>query len=139
LYFFALSSAIDFDLSENRIYWTDVKLKTITRVFINGSDIEKIVDLGLESPEGIAFDWIAHNLYWSDTITRRIEMIRIEGGSRKILLWQNLLEPKNVAVDPERGCVFYSILAIIFKLPLNSSIAWFLFIFLFIYFRFVLH
>ena len=91
MYFFALFSAIDFDLSENRIYWTDVKLKTITRVFINGSDIEKIVDLGLESPEGIAFDWIAHNLYWSDTITRRIEMIRIEGGSRKILLWQPLI------------------------------------------------
>jgi len=90
-------------LSENRIYWTDIKLKTITRVFINGSDIEKIVDLGLESPEGIALDWIAHNLYWSDTITRRIEMIRIEGGSRKILLWQNLIEPKNIAVDPQRG------------------------------------
>ncbi|XP_011066151.1 PREDICTED: low-density lipoprotein receptor-related protein 6 isoform X2 [Acromyrmex echinatior] len=102
------ASAIDFDLSENRIYWTDIKLKTITRVFINGSDIEKIVDLGLESPEGIAFDWIAHNLYWSDTITRRIEMIRIEGGSRKILLWQNLLEPKNVAVDPERGHLYWA-------------------------------
>lgn len=65
--------------------------------------MEKIVDLGLESPEGIAFDWIAHNLYWSDTTTRRIEMIRIEGGSRKVLLWQNLIEPKNVAVDPEKG------------------------------------
>lgn len=90
-------------MSENRIYWTDVKLKTITRVFINGSDIEKIVDLGLEAPEGIAFDWIADNLYWSDTITRRIEMMRIEGGSRKILLWQNLIEPKNIAVDPQRG------------------------------------
>lgn len=90
-------------MNENRIYWTDIKLKTITRAFINGSDIERIVDLGLESPEGIAFDWIAHNLYWSDTYTRRIEMIRLESGSRKVLLWQNLIEPRGLALDPERG------------------------------------
>lgn len=94
---------MDFDLNENRIYWTDIKLKTITRAFINGSDMERIVDLGLESPEGIALDWIARNLYWSDTHTRRIEMIRLEGGSRKVLLWQNLTEPRGLALDPEKG------------------------------------
>lgn len=97
------SSALDFDFGQNRIYWTDIKLKAITRAFINGSEIERVVDLGLESPEGLALDWVAHNLYWSDTNTRRIEMIRLEGGVRRVLVWQNLIEPKCLALDPERG------------------------------------
>lgn len=97
------ASALDIDFRESRIYWTDIKLKAITRAFINGSEIERVVDLGLESPEGLALDWIAHNLYWSDTNTRRIEMIRLEGGVRRVLVWQNLIEPKCLALDPERG------------------------------------
>ncbi|KAL6424282.1 hypothetical protein ACFW04_009838 [Cataglyphis niger] len=102
------ASALDFDLLENRIYWTDVKIKAITRAFMNGSDMERVVDLGLESPEGLALDWIAHNLYWSDTNMRRIEMIRLEGGSRKVLVWQNLIEPKSLALDPEKGHMYWA-------------------------------
>lgn len=101
--FCSLSSALDYDLLENRIYWTDIKIKAITRAFMNGSNMERVVDLGLESPEGLALDWIAHNLYWSDINMRRIEMIRLEGGSRKVLVWQNLIEPKCLALDPEKG------------------------------------
>lgn len=100
LFFF---SALDFNIADNRIYWTDVKLKTITRAFINGSDIERVVDLGLETPEGLAIDWIGHNLYWSDTGTRRIEMVRLEGCSRKVLIWSNIFEPRCLALDPSRG------------------------------------
>lgn len=90
-------------MADNRIYWTDVKVKAITRAFMNGSEVERVVDLGLETPDGLAVDWIAHNLYWSDTGTRRIEVVRLEGGSRKVLIWQDLAEPRCLALDPERG------------------------------------
>lgn len=103
LMYFIFISALDFNIVDNRIYWTDVKLKTITRAFINGSDIERVVDLGLETPEGLAIDWIAHNLYWSDTGTRRIEMVRLEGCSRKVLIWNNIIEPRCLALDPSKG------------------------------------
>lgn len=46
-------SALDFDMTDSRIYWTDVKVKAITRAFINGSQVERIVEFGLESPEGL--------------------------------------------------------------------------------------
>jgi len=36
------ASAIDFDTVERRIYWSDTKLKTISRAFMNGSDTEKV-------------------------------------------------------------------------------------------------
>ncbi|KAK0099194.1 hypothetical protein PV326_000031 [Microctonus aethiopoides] len=102
------ASALDFDITRNHIYWTDVKLKTITRAFINGSEVDKVIDLGLETPEGLAIDWIAHNLYWSDTGTRRIEVVRLEDGSRKVLIWQDLVEPRCLALDPTQGHMYWS-------------------------------
>jgi hypothetical protein len=51
--FFSFLSALDFDINDNRIYWTDVKVKAISRAFMNGSDMEKIVEFGLDSPEGV--------------------------------------------------------------------------------------
>jgi hypothetical protein len=51
--FFFVLSALDFDINDNRIYWTDVKVKAISRAFMNGSDVEKIVEFGLDSPEGM--------------------------------------------------------------------------------------
>lgn len=44
---------MDFDINDNRIYWTDVKVKALSRAFMNGSDMEKIVEFGLDSPEGV--------------------------------------------------------------------------------------
>lgn len=88
---------------DNRIYWTDAKLKTISRAFLNGSEVEKVVDLGLETPEGIAVDWISRNIYWTDTGTRRIEVAKIDGTGRRVLIWQDLIEPKSLIVDPGRG------------------------------------
>ncbi|XP_014229515.1 low-density lipoprotein receptor-related protein 6 [Trichogramma pretiosum] len=102
------ASALDFEISNNHIYWTDVKLKTITRAFMNGSEVEKVVDLGLETPDGLAIDWIAHNLYWSDTGTRRIEVIHLESFSRRALIWQDLIEPRCLALDPERGFMYWT-------------------------------
>jgi low density lipoprotein receptor-related protein 5/6 len=102
------ATALDLDIAENRIYWTDIKLKSISRAFINGSDVEKVIDLGLETPEGIALDWITHNLYWSDTNMHRIEMIRLETGSRRVLAWQNLFEPRCIVLDPEQGYMYWS-------------------------------
>lgn len=55
---FLFLSALDFDINDNRIYWTDVKVKAISRAFMNGSDMEKIVEVGLDSPEGVQLSLI---------------------------------------------------------------------------------
>ena len=44
--------ALDFDINDNRIFWTDITQKSISRAFMNGSSYERIVDVGLEYPEG---------------------------------------------------------------------------------------
>ncbi|XP_015518016.1 low-density lipoprotein receptor-related protein 6 isoform X1 [Neodiprion lecontei] len=102
------ASALDFDMSDNRIYWTDIKVKAITRAFMNGSKMERVVDLGLETPESLAVDWISHNLYWSDTGTQRIEVVHWNRYSRRVLIWQDLSKPRCLALDPGRGHMYWT-------------------------------
>lgn len=95
--------SLDVDVAERRIYWTDQKSKCISRAFINGSDVQKIVDSGLMRPEGIAVDWLARNVYWTDLEARRIEVARLDGSSRRILLWKGIEEPRSLVLEPRKG------------------------------------
>lgn len=39
-------TVIDFDASEERLYWTDIKTQTIKRAFINGTGLETVISRG---------------------------------------------------------------------------------------------
>ncbi|XP_046394159.1 low-density lipoprotein receptor-related protein 6 [Ischnura elegans] len=102
------ASALDFDINDNRIYWSDIKIKAITRAFMNGSEVEKIIEFGLDSPEGMAVDWVAHNIYWADTGSKRIEVARLDGTSRRALVWESLEEPRSIVLDPQEGYMYWT-------------------------------
>ena len=95
--------ALDFDLTENRIYWTDVTLNTISRVFVNGSSPEVLVSENIYSPEGLAFDPLGGNIYWTDTGTNKIEVSRKDGTMRKTLISSDLDEPRDIILDLTDG------------------------------------
>jgi len=101
-------NALDFDKTDGRIYWSDLRKKTISRSFLNGSNFEIVVQFGLEFPEGLSVDWLAGNLYWSDTGSNRIEVSRLDGSNRRVLLWRDLHSPKSIAVDPIGGQIYWS-------------------------------
>ncbi|KAG7281188.1 hypothetical protein CRUP_032891 [Coryphaenoides rupestris] len=73
------ASALDFDVSENRIYWTDIQSK-----------------FGLDYPEGMAVDWMGRNIYWADTGTNRIEVARLDGHYRQVLVCKDLENPRSL-------------------------------------------
>lgn len=98
-----INSSIDVDVSNKRIYWSDTQSRAIMRAFINGSDPQRVVELGLVAPEGIAVDWLALNIYWADPAAHRIEVARLTGTSRRVLIWKNVEEPHSIALDPVRG------------------------------------
>ncbi|XP_033011997.1 low-density lipoprotein receptor-related protein 5 isoform X1 [Lacerta agilis] len=102
------ASALDFDVSDNRIYWTDISLKTISRAFMNGSAIEHVIEFGLDYPEGMAVDWMGKNLYWADTGTNRIEVARLDGLYRQVLVWKDLDNPRSLALDPSKGYMYWT-------------------------------
>lgn len=92
----------------NKIYWSDPTLGSISRAFINGTDVEQVVELGLKSPDSLAIDWISHNIYWADLETKRIELMKIDAGYRKIIIWENLINPRFLIVDPIHGFIYWS-------------------------------
>uniref|UniRef100_A0A7M4FX17 Low-density lipoprotein receptor-related protein n=1 Tax=Crocodylus porosus TaxID=8502 RepID=A0A7M4FX17_CROPO len=102
------ASALDFDVSDNRIYWTDISLKTISRAFMNGSSVEHVIEFGLDYPEGMAVDWMGKNLYWADTGTNRIEVARLDGQYRQVLVWKDLDNPRSLALDPTKGYMYWT-------------------------------
>ncbi|XP_068117072.1 low-density lipoprotein receptor-related protein 5 [Hyperolius riggenbachi] len=102
------ASALDFDVSDNRIYWTDITLKTISRAFMNGSSVEHVIEFGLDYPEGMAVDWMGKNLYWADTGTNRIEVARLDGLYRQVLVWKDLDNPRSLALDPAKGYMYWT-------------------------------
>ncbi|ERL91934.1 hypothetical protein D910_09257, partial [Dendroctonus ponderosae] len=102
------ASSIDFDINSRRIYWSDSKARTIMRAFINGSEPQKVIDLGLAYSEGIAVDWLGMNIYWTDPISHRIEVSRLVGRSRRTLLWDEVYEPHSIVLDPASGYMYWS-------------------------------
>ncbi|TRY82715.1 hypothetical protein DNTS_018776 [Danionella cerebrum] len=102
------ASALDFDITDNRIYWTDITLKTISRAFMNGSAVEPVVEFGLDYPEGMAVDWLGKNLYWADTGTNRIEASKLDGKHRAVLIWKELDSPRALALDPAQGFMYWT-------------------------------
>ena len=45
-------SQLDFNMRDERIYWTDITDKSISRAFTNGSGLEKVIQMDTDFPEG---------------------------------------------------------------------------------------
>ena len=95
--------ALDLDITENRIYWTDPYLNTISRVFINGSSPEIIVSEYVYYSYGLSVDPLGRNIYWTDTDSNKIEVCRMDGSMRKTLIHQDLDHPSDIILDLRKG------------------------------------
>ena len=96
-------AALDLDITENRIYWTDTYLNTISRVFINGSSPEIIVSEDVDNSYGLAVDPLGRNIYWTSTDSNKIEVCRMDGTMRKTLIHKALDNPRDIILDLRKG------------------------------------
>ncbi|KAK5872291.1 hypothetical protein PBY51_013006 [Eleginops maclovinus] len=102
--------ALDFDIREQMIYWTDVTTQgsMIRRMHINGSDVQVLHRTSLSNPDGLAVDWVGGNLYWCDKGRDTIEVSKLNGAYRTVLVNSGLREPRAVAVDVRYGYLYWS-------------------------------
>ena len=96
-------AALDFDSTEDRIYWTDTTLSTISRMFINGSSSETVISGGVYYPYGLAVDPVGRNIYWTDHSLNKIEVSRMNGSIRKTLITRDLDNPRDIILDIDKG------------------------------------
>lgn len=96
--------ALDIDLSEGRIYWTDIVHDNIQRALLgesNNRSLETVIQFNLESPEGIAIDWVGKKLYWTDRLPGKIEVAELDGKNRAVLISEDVYQPRAIVVDPK--------------------------------------
>ena len=96
-------TALDYNFIDRKVYWTDTDLDTISRAFLNGSNLETIVSARLETPYGLAVDSFGQNIYWTDSSERLIEVASLNGLYRSVLVRENLQSPKDIVLDVTRG------------------------------------
>ncbi|XP_043484789.1 low-density lipoprotein receptor-related protein 2 [Leptopilina heterotoma] len=84
------------------IFWSDMKLKKISRLDRN-SDPQDIISTGLDLVEGLAYDWIGQNLYWLDSKLNTIEVSKETGMNRMVLVKENITQPRGMCLDPSPG------------------------------------
>ena len=94
--------ALEYNKNDDRIYWTDVTLRTISRAFRNGTGYELLFnDIGVA--DGLTIDLAGGNLYWTSTTHNTVETSKLDGSFRKTLVNYNLDEPRDIIVDPIGG------------------------------------
>ena len=65
--------------------------------------VEVLVNIKLNTPDGIAVDWINEKLYWTDTGIDMIEVADFDGTNRLVLVKTGLEEPRAIVVHPFAG------------------------------------
>ena len=97
-----LPVGLDFDPSDNRIYWADYSQGTIMRSSVYGNDQEILLS-GVGLPFGLALDLVAQNIYWINRQTLTIEVSKLNGANRKVLVSNLYSSAYDIALDTRRG------------------------------------
>ena len=95
--------ALEFDPVEDRVYWTDVTLRIISRAFRNGTGYQTLFADKVGTADGLTVDLAGRNLYWTSTTYDTIEVSKLDGSFRRVLINSNLNQPRDIIVDPVAG------------------------------------
>ncbi|CAG5118149.1 unnamed protein product, partial [Candidula unifasciata] len=100
--------AIDFDIRNDLIFWTDVESEKIYSANMTSGYRKVIIEDDIRMPGGLAVDWVHQNLYLSDADLDKIQVTRFDGSCRKTLLHEDLDEPRALTVDPSSGWMYWT-------------------------------
>ncbi|XP_073707444.1 low-density lipoprotein receptor [Garra rufa] len=101
--------ALDVDVHNDRIFWSDVSLKKIySAAAADPAHYSTVIDSQISRPEGLAVDWIHGNIYWTDGELRTVSVSTADGSKRKTLISEGLRNPRAIVVDPQSNFMFWT-------------------------------
>ncbi|XP_074643246.1 low-density lipoprotein receptor-like [Tubulanus polymorphus] len=104
--------AIDYDINNAMIYWSDSNSEKILSMDMDvNSELpgnHTTLAANVSTPDGLAYDWVHKLIYWTDTGKKTIEVCRHDGMYRHALITKGLDEPRSIVVDPLRGYMYWT-------------------------------
>ncbi|XP_072180611.1 uncharacterized protein [Diadema setosum] len=100
--------ALAYDYVENRVYWTDVRLGSFSRAYLNGTGQETLGRSGIDGPDGLTIDPISRLLYWTDVARNTVTAASLDGTVIKTLIDTDLDQPRGIVLDPVGGYMYYT-------------------------------
>ncbi|XP_048255750.1 low-density lipoprotein receptor-related protein 4-like isoform X3 [Haliotis rufescens] len=102
--------ALDVDMETGRVFWADLKSKTMNMATLNGSTLLSptvLVDSGIRLPESVAFDWLHKALYWVDSTDGAIRVVALATRFSRTV-HRHLDRPRALVLDPNEGRLYWS-------------------------------
>ncbi|KAL0271000.1 UNVERIFIED_CONTAM: hypothetical protein PYX00_008246 [Menopon gallinae] len=116
-------NAIDYDPKQEMVFWADTYDNTIKRSYMIDAQKGAVKtgypqDLNIRAqakPTSVAVDWIANNVYWTEMddmegkrLRGKVAVAKSDGRYRRSLISNALEAPSSIAVDPEKGKMFWT-------------------------------
>ena len=99
----AEGTAIDIDVRNNIVYWSDTHAWTINKKNLTSGEVKVILKEDIGEVFSIAVEWESGLIYWTDYLYERIEVAKTDGSARKTLVTHNVKSPVGIAVHPGKG------------------------------------
>ena len=100
--------SMDYDYTEQMIYFADVGAKTIFKSKIGDPESKTpVINNDAKGLEGIALDWINKKLYWVDRQTQHLNVAELDGTNRRTLV-TDIKDPRAIVVHPGIGYIFFT-------------------------------
>nr|QJD20828.1 vitellogenin receptor [Liposcelis entomophila] len=94
----------------HHVFWTNIdhEEESIVRSNEDGSDLEVLVDSGLELPEDLEVDYVTGNIYFTDADKKCIGVCVDTGYICTVLHNEDIDKPRSLALFPKKGVMYWS-------------------------------